>query len=81
MEETDFFSDNYSVDRIYGIRMGYRGFYDKQYQPYLELNPTTVEGIHQEGGLRYIWSPLRSFYFFLSLSLLYKAIFNKNKKI
>lgn len=49
-----FISDNYSVDRIYGIRMGYRGFYDKNYRPFLELNPCTVEGIHQEGGLKYI---------------------------
>jgi 6-phosphofructokinase 1 len=46
----DFAIDNYSVDTIYGIRNGYRGFYDPQYMPYKVLNPKTIEGVHQRGG-------------------------------
>lgn len=41
---------NYSVDKIYGIKSGYRGFYDPACLPYLELNPENCANIHQRGG-------------------------------
>jgi 6-phosphofructokinase 1 len=41
---------NYSVDKIYGIKSGFRGFYEEQYLPYLELNPQNTKNIHQRGG-------------------------------
>ena len=33
---------NYGVDDIFGIRMGYRGFHDERYLPYLRLTPGSV---------------------------------------
>ena len=41
---------NYGVDDIFGIRMGYRGFYDARHMPYLRLTPSSVEGISKLGG-------------------------------
>jgi hypothetical protein len=41
---------NYGVDDIFGIRMGYRGFYEKQFMPYMRLTPTVVDGISELGG-------------------------------
>lgn len=41
---------NYGVDDIYGVRMGYRGFHQSQYQPMMKLTPESVEGIHNLGG-------------------------------
>ncbi len=35
--------------KIYGIRGGYKGFYDPETPP-IELNPVVVENIHHEGG-------------------------------
>eukprot|EP00455_Lapot_gusevi_P033966 TRINITY_DN3730_c0_g1_i1.p1 TRINITY_DN3730_c0_g1~~TRINITY_DN3730_c0_g1_i1.p1 ORF type:complete len:529 (-),score=234.00 TRINITY_DN3730_c0_g1_i1:127-1602(-) len=41
---------NYGVDDVYGIRMGYRGFYDPAWLPYLRLTPQVVDGLHEQGG-------------------------------
>ena len=35
--------------KVYGIRGGYKGFYDPAYQP-IELTPEFVEDIHHKGG-------------------------------
>jgi 6-phosphofructokinase 1 len=35
--------------KVYGIRGGFRGFYDPELPP-IELNPSMVEGIHHQGG-------------------------------
>lgn len=41
---------NYGVPTIYGIKCGYRGFYEQQYQPWEELTQARVDGIHNRGG-------------------------------
>eukprot|EP00455_Lapot_gusevi_P046249 TRINITY_DN6053_c0_g1_i1.p1 TRINITY_DN6053_c0_g1~~TRINITY_DN6053_c0_g1_i1.p1 ORF type:complete len:519 (-),score=191.53 TRINITY_DN6053_c0_g1_i1:90-1562(-) len=41
---------NYGVDDIYGIRMGFRGFYDPELLPYKKLTPEVVDGISEIGG-------------------------------
>eukprot|EP00698_Gefionella_okellyi_P012161 TRINITY_DN3250_c0_g1_i2.p1 TRINITY_DN3250_c0_g1~~TRINITY_DN3250_c0_g1_i2.p1 ORF type:complete len:376 (-),score=76.88 TRINITY_DN3250_c0_g1_i2:483-1610(-) len=41
---------NYRVRRISGIRNGYRGFYQPDCQPPMELNPKVVDDIHNDGG-------------------------------
>ncbi len=41
---------NYGVDTIYGIKSGYRGFWQKDYQPWLRLTPEYVRNIHELGG-------------------------------
>jgi len=35
--------------KVYGIRGGYKGFYDERYPP-VELTPELVENIHHDGG-------------------------------
>jgi 6-phosphofructokinase 1 len=40
---------NYGVNRIHGIRSGFRGFYDSAY-PWLDLTPESVRGIDAIGG-------------------------------
>ncbi len=40
----------YGVRRITGIQNGYRGFLPEYNLPTIELNPDTVEDIHQKGG-------------------------------
>jgi 6-phosphofructokinase 1 len=41
---------NYGVDIVYGIRSGYRGFWQQDYQPWLRLTPEFVKDIHEQGG-------------------------------
>jgi 6-phosphofructokinase 1 len=41
---------NYSVDVIYGIRSGFRGFYEKKYMPYWVLTPENTKDIQKRGG-------------------------------
>lgn len=41
---------NYGCDVIYGIRNGYRGFWDPTYRPFMKLSPVTVDNINQRGG-------------------------------
>ncbi|XXQ29815.1 Phosphofructokinase domain-containing protein [Plasmodiophora brassicae] len=41
---------NYSVDTVYGIRFGYRGFYDPDFLPYLRLTPAVTQAFHKTGG-------------------------------
>eukprot|EP00475_Leptophrys_vorax_P036344 TRINITY_DN6127_c0_g1_i5.p1 TRINITY_DN6127_c0_g1~~TRINITY_DN6127_c0_g1_i5.p1 ORF type:complete len:266 (+),score=52.50 TRINITY_DN6127_c0_g1_i5:63-860(+) len=41
---------NYSVDTIYGIKSGFRGFYEEEYLPYLELTPQLTKNINKRGG-------------------------------
>jgi 6-phosphofructokinase 1 len=41
---------NYGVDTVYGIRSGYRGFWQSEFQPWLRLTPEIVRGIHELGG-------------------------------
>lgn len=41
---------NYSVDQIFGIKCGFRGFYDKQFLPYMQLTPENTKNIYQQGG-------------------------------
>jgi 6-phosphofructokinase len=36
--------------QIYGIKMGYRGFYEPQYRPWLRMTPESVYGISGLGG-------------------------------
>ena len=38
------------MNDVFGIRMGYRGFYDEQFLPYLKLTPGFVDGISELGG-------------------------------
>lgn len=38
------------MDTIYGIRCGYRGFYQEEFLPYKLLTPESVDGIHHLGG-------------------------------
>ena len=40
----------YGVDRVYGIRSGFRGFHDAAYGPWMELLPEAVKGIYEQGG-------------------------------
>jgi len=40
----------YGVDRIYGIRSGFRGFHDPSYWPWAELTPEKIRGIYEMGG-------------------------------
>ena len=40
----------YGVDKIYGIRSGFRGFHDPQYRPWKLLSPESVRGIYDLGG-------------------------------
>ena len=47
-ELTDGLANLYGVQHIYGIRGGYRGFYDGT--PYMPLDPRNVDGIHRLGG-------------------------------
>eukprot|EP00166_Cyanidium_caldarium_P002446 ctg_2394.g357 len=47
-ELTDGLANLYGVQHIYGIRGGYRGFYDGT--PFMPLNPRNVDGIHRLGG-------------------------------
>lgn len=39
----------YNVQKIYGIRYGFRGFDPDQYEPMM-LTPQSVQNIHQQGG-------------------------------
>eukprot|EP00823_Brevimastigomonas_motovehiculus_P006159 TRINITY_DN4961_c0_g1_i1.p1 TRINITY_DN4961_c0_g1~~TRINITY_DN4961_c0_g1_i1.p1 ORF type:complete len:520 (+),score=72.82 TRINITY_DN4961_c0_g1_i1:18-1577(+) len=41
---------NYGVDTIFGVRNGYRGFYDRDFLPWMTLTPRKTEGIHFQGG-------------------------------
>ncbi len=38
----------YGADTVYGIRGGYKGFYDPEYSP-IQLDPDVVSTIHHEG--------------------------------
>ena len=40
----------YGVDRIFGIRSGFRGFHDERYKPWKPLTPESVRGIYDLGG-------------------------------
>lgn len=41
---------DYGVRDIWGIKWGYRGFYEEFPNNWIELNPEKVEGIHNLGG-------------------------------
>ncbi len=41
---------NYGVDRIYGIRSGFRGFWDPAFSPWIHLTPASCRGIDELGG-------------------------------
>jgi len=41
---------NYGVNRIHGIRNGFRGFWDPRFYPWLDLTPDLVRGIDALGG-------------------------------
>jgi 6-phosphofructokinase 1 len=41
---------NYDVRTIYGIKWGYRGFYEDFPENWIELNPEKVAKIHSSGG-------------------------------
>lgn len=41
---------NYGVETVYGIRSGYRGFWQSEYQPWLRLTPELTRSIHELGG-------------------------------
>jgi 6-phosphofructokinase 1 len=41
---------NYSVDTVYGIRSGFRGFYEKKYMPYWVLTPENTKDVQKRGG-------------------------------
>lgn len=41
---------NYGINRIYGIRSGFRGFWDPKFFPYIELTPEGIRGIDAIGG-------------------------------
>lgn len=47
-EITNSLFNNYNVKVIYGIKYGYRGFYSHEW---MELNPSIVEAIHNDGGM------------------------------
>jgi 6-phosphofructokinase len=40
---------NYGVTTIYGIKQGYRGFWQPQYQPWSLLTPESIRSIHEQG--------------------------------
>ena len=40
----------YGVDRIFGIKSGFRGFWDERYRPWKPLTPESVRGIYDMGG-------------------------------
>ena len=42
--------NDYKVRKIWGIKWGFRGFYEEFPNNWIELNPTSVEGIHNLGG-------------------------------
>ena len=42
--------NDYNVKKIYGIKWGYRGFYEEFPKNWIELNPKVVENIHNLGG-------------------------------
>lgn len=42
--------NDYGVKKIWGIKWGFRGFYEEFPNNWHELNPTKVEGIHNLGG-------------------------------
>ena len=42
--------NDYNVKKIYGIKWGYRGFYEEFPKNWIELNPKIVENIHNLGG-------------------------------
>ena len=41
---------DYGVRKIYGIKWGYRGFYENFPKNWMELNPDKVANIHNLGG-------------------------------
>ena len=41
---------DYGVRTIYGIKWGYRGFYEEYPKNWEVLNPDKVDGIHNLGG-------------------------------
>jgi 6-phosphofructokinase 1 len=41
---------NYGVDNIYGIKSGYRGFWQPEFRPWHKLEPKDVDRINQQGG-------------------------------
>ncbi len=41
---------DYGVKRVYGIKWGYRGFYEDFPENWIELNPQKVANIHNLGG-------------------------------
>jgi len=41
---------NYGVDTVYGIRDGFRGFWERESQPWEALTPDSVRGISGRGG-------------------------------
>lgn len=47
-EITNSLYNNYNVKEIYGVKYGYRGFYSHEW---IELNPSIVETIHNDGGM------------------------------
>jgi 6-phosphofructokinase 1 len=42
--------NDYAVRKIWGIKWGYRGFYEDFPKNWIELNPQVVENIHNLGG-------------------------------
>jgi 6-phosphofructokinase 1 len=42
--------NDYSTRKIWGIKWGYRGFYEDFPKNWIELNPQIVENIHNLGG-------------------------------
>ena len=42
--------NDYNVRKIWGIKWGYRGFYEEFPKNWIELNPKVVENIHNLGG-------------------------------
>lgn len=42
--------NDYKVRKIWGIKWGYKGFYEDFPKNWVELNPEKVEGIHNLGG-------------------------------
>ena len=41
---------NYGVDNIYGIKSGFRGFWQPEFQPWKRLTPKDIYRINQQGG-------------------------------
>jgi len=46
------YTGNYGVDAIFGIRDGYRGFFDPAYEKksWTPIGPDDVEDVHRRGG-------------------------------